>query len=79
MTMQIYIIISVAALVAIFLVMFLTNRRKMVKKLTPLAGLAFAFVIAGIVFGDSREVGYALMAIGVLLAFIDMIRKSKKG
>lgn len=79
MTTQIYIIISLVALAAIFLLLFLTNRRKTAKKMTPLAGLAFAFVIAGIVFGEEREVGYALMAIGVLLAFIDMIRKSKKG
>ena len=48
------------------------------KTLTPLAGLAFAFIILGIIFGDSRLIWYSLMGIGVLLAVIDIVKKLKK-
>jgi hypothetical protein len=35
------------------------------------------FVLAGILFGENRLVGYALLGIGVILAVIDIVRKSK--
>ena len=73
-----YIIVAVVALVVVALLVILTNRHKQQKRLTPLAGLAFAFIMAGIVFGDSRLVGYGLMGIGVLLAVIDMVQKATR-
>jgi len=75
---QIYIAISIIVLAVIALLVFFMNKNKKDKKLSPLAGLAFAFVLAGIVFGDDRIIGYGLMGIGVVLAVIDMILKSKK-
>jgi len=48
------------------------------KGLTPLAGIAFAFIIAGSIFGDSRLVGYSLIGIGVIVAFIDIVKKMKR-
>lgn len=73
---QIYILIAVVVLLIIaILVVFV--KKKGVKPFTPLAGLAFAFILAGIIFGDSRAVGYSLMGIGVILAIIDIVRKSR--
>jgi len=77
-TSQIYIVISVAALAIIATLLYIVNKNKQSKILTPLAGLAFGFVLAGIVFGDDRLVGYSLMGVGVILAIIDIVIKWKK-
>ena len=74
---QIYILISIGVLLAIFLVLFFLRKNKKQKRMTLLASLAFAFVIAGIVFGDNRVIGYSLIGTGVLLAIIDAVRKMK--
>ncbi len=74
---QIYILISVIVLAVIALVVVL-RRKKEQKPLSKLAALAFAFVIAGIVFGEDRLIGYSLMGTGVVLAVIDIIKKSNK-
>jgi len=73
---QIYILIGIIALAGIMVILILT-RKKIKRPLSPLAGLAFAFIIAGLIFGESRLIGYGLMGIGVILAIIDMIRKLK--
>lgn len=68
-TSQIYIIISIAALVFV-VVLFLAARKKG-KKLTPLVGFAWALVLAGIIFSEDRLIGYSLLGVGVALAVID--------
>ena len=73
---QIFILISIIVLAIIAMVVIL--RRKKQKPLSKLAALAFSFVIAGIVFGDDRLIGYSLMGAGVILAVIDIVKKSKK-
>ena len=62
----------------IAILVFLIKKKKKQKPLTPLAELAFAFVIAGIIFRDGRLAEYSLIGIGVLLAVIDIIKKSEK-
>jgi hypothetical protein len=74
---QIYIAISIAVLAIIALLVFFVNKNKKEKKLSKLAGLSFAFIIAGIIFGDDRLIGYSLIGVGVILAIIDIIEKSK--
>ena len=72
-----YIAIGIVALILVAgILVFTKNKRK--EKLTPLAGLAFAFVIAGIAFGDERIIGYSLMGIGIILAVVDIYLKKKK-
>jgi hypothetical protein len=39
-------------------------------RISPLAGVALAFITAGIVFGENRPVGYGLMGTGVILAVV---------
>ena len=73
---QIYIVIAIVALGVIAGLVYFAGRRKE-QRLTPLAGLAFAFVLAGIIFGQERWLGYGLMGIGVILAVVDMFRKGK--
>ena len=74
---QIYIAMSIAVLAIIAMLVFFVNKNKKEKKLSRLAGLSFAFIIAGIIFGDDRLIGYSLIGIGVILAIIDIIEKSK--
>ena len=76
-TSQIYIAISIVVLAVIALVVILLGKSKKENRLTPLAGFAFGFILAGIIFGDNRTIGYSLLAIGVIIAVIDMFKKLK--
>jgi len=75
---QAYIAIAIGSLAIIVALMLFTKKAKSETKLSPLAGLAFAFVIAGIFFSESRLIGYSLMGIGVVIALFDIAKKSKK-
>lgn len=75
-TSQIYILISVIIL-AIIMVILVVTRKKMQKPLSKLAAFAFVFIMAGIIFGEERSIGYSLMGVGVILAIIDIVKKLK--
>ena len=74
---QFFIILSIAVLAVVAVLVFFTARSKKKNSLTPLAGRAFGFVIAGLIFGADRLVSYALLGIGVILAVVDMVRRAK--
>jgi len=65
------------ALVAIVIFAFLIKPARQRQKLSPLASLAFGLVLEGIIFGEERWLGYGLMAVGILLAFVDRIIKHR--
>jgi hypothetical protein len=75
-TSKIYIIISIIALVLV-VILFLAARKEG-KKLTPLVGFAWALVLAGIMFGEDRLIGYSLLGVGVALAVIEMYITPKR-
>lgn len=76
--LQIYIAITILVLAIIALLVFFVKADKKEKTLTPLAGLAFGFVLAGALFaGDHRLIGYSLLGVGVILAIIDLKRNVK--
>jgi hypothetical protein len=64
-----YIGISIAAFIAI-LVLLVLNRRK-IHRISTLTMLGMTMVVLGIIFGDSRWISYSLIGVGVLLAVID--------
>jgi hypothetical protein len=64
-----YIGISIAAFIAI-LVLLVLNRRK-IRLISTLTMLGLTMVVLGIIFGDSRWMSYSLIGVGVLLAVID--------
>ena len=76
-TSQIYIVISIVVLAAIALLVIFFGKSRKENRLTPLAGIAFGFILAGIIFGDSRLIGYSLLGIGVILSVIDIFIKLK--
>jgi amino acid transporter len=73
-----YIAISIIALLIIVALVFFVKKNKKQKRLSTLTGLSFVFVIAGIVFGDDRLIGYGLIGVGIILAVVDIIMKLKK-
>lgn len=75
---QIYIIITIVVLAIIAVLIFVMKKNKKEKRITPLAGIAFAFVVAGIVFGDNKLICYGLIGTGIILAVIDSIMQLKK-
>jgi uncharacterized membrane protein YfcA len=77
---QIYIALTIIVLLIIFVLVFFVNKNKKVKKLTPLAALAFVFVMAGIISTsiiDSRLIIYGLYVIAVIISIIDIFKKRK--
>lgn len=77
MMSQIYIAVSIVVLAVVVLLLLFMGKRRNEIRLTPLAGLAFGFVAAGTIFGSSRLIGYSLLGIGVILAVIDILNRSK--
>ncbi len=75
---QIWIAVSIVVLAVIAVVLFLLNKNRRDKRLSPLASLAFGFVLAGILFSEDRLIGYGLMGVGVLLAVVDIFRQRNK-
>lgn len=74
----IYIAFAIVVLAVIAIITFFLNKNKKEKRLSELAGFSFAFVIAGIIFGDNRLIGHSLIGIGVIIAVVDIIEKSKQ-
>ena len=64
-----YIGISIAALIAI-LVLLVLNRRK-INRISTLTMLGMTMIVLGIIFDESRWISYSLIGVGVLLAIID--------
>jgi len=76
-TSQIYIAISIILLAVVALVASFRSRNYNRKRLTPLAGIAFGFVLAAIMFSDNRIIGYSLIGVGIMLAVIDVVIKHR--
>jgi lipopolysaccharide export LptBFGC system permease protein LptF len=77
-TTQIYIVISIAVVAIIAVVMLLLPPDSGKRRLSPLAGIAFVFVISGSMFGDNRLIAYGLIGTGILLALVDILHKIKR-
>lgn len=77
-TQSIYILIALVVLAGIAITLRLKKGSLRQPALSPLAGLAFALVLGGIIFGENRWIGYSLIGAGVLLAIIDIFVKAKK-
>ena len=72
-----YVAISIAVLAIVVVLVFFIGKNRVENRLRPLAGLAFAFILAGIIFGDDRLIGYGLMGGGVILAVVDIFGRSR--
>jgi len=75
---EVYVVITIVVLAVVAALVFLVGRRAEQNRLTPLAGVAWACILAGLIFGDHRGLGYSLLAAGVVLAVADMFRRLKR-
>jgi heme/copper-type cytochrome/quinol oxidase subunit 1 len=75
---QMYILLGIVVLAVIALLVFYVNKGEKKEGMSKLAGIAFAFIIAGIIFSEDRMISYGLMGVGMVLAVIDIIMKSRK-
>jgi uncharacterized membrane protein len=73
---RVYVLIAIVVLAVVFAVALWRSRGERPARLTPLAGIAFSLVIAGIVLGEHRLLSYSLMGAGVALAVVDIVRRS---
>ena len=67
-----YILIAIVVLVILAIVLVIAGKQVKTRP-SKWVFLALSFVVAGIVFGENRLIGYGLMGAGILLAFIDII------
>ena len=75
---QIYIAVIIIVLVIIAIQIFLLRGNKRTKKLSPIAGLAFGFMLIGLYFGEDQLIGYSMMGFGLVLAIIDIFMKYRE-
>lgn len=69
--------IIILALVGIFI--FLVKPPDEHRRLSLTASLALFCIVAGIVFGETKWLGYGLLGLGMLLAVTDIVIKYKAG
>jgi hypothetical protein len=72
-----WIAISIAGLVVI-VVLLLLGKGKQYKRPSNLTVLGMSFVVLGIIFGDSRIIGYSFIGVGVLLSVVDVVRSRRR-
>ena len=75
---QIYILIAISVLAIVGLLVFVLRKDKKKEKFTPLVGIAFGFILAGILFSNPAWLGYSFFGVAIILSVIDMIIKLKK-
>jgi hypothetical protein len=72
-----FILISIIVIIIVAVLVFFVSQNRAQNHLTMLAGLSFGFILAGILFGEVRLLGYSLMGIGLILAVVEIFRKAK--
>ena len=72
-----FILVSIIIILIVAVLVFFVSKNKSENHLSPVAGLAFGFIVAGILFGENRLIGYGLMGVGVIVAIVDIFMKSK--
>ncbi len=74
---EVYLATALVVLAIIVMIIFWIRRKEY--RVSSLISLAFAFVVAGILFGENRLVGYGLMVVGIILAVVEWARWRKRG
>ncbi len=74
---EVYLATALVVLAIIVMIIFWIRRKEY--RVSPLISLAFAFVVAGILFGENRLMGYGLMGVGIILGVVEWVRWRKRG
>jgi uncharacterized membrane protein len=73
-----YVLLSLIIILIVVVLVFFVGKNKNENRLTPLAGLAFGFIVAGILFGEKWVLGYGFLFIGVVIAIVDIFVRARK-
>ncbi len=74
---EVYLATALVVLAIIVMIIFWIRRKEY--RVSPLISLAFAFVVAGILFGENRLMGYGLMVVGIIRGVVEWVRWRKRG
>lgn len=74
----IYILTALVALYLIAVLVLRFSKASNVRKISPWGGMAFAFILAGLVLGQNRIVAYSLLGIGMALDIADIVIRARK-
>lgn len=80
-TSSVYVLIAILSLAVVAVLLRYLFGRKFAgtrSRLSPLAGLAFGFVLAGLFVAENRILGYSLIGAGIILSIVDIILKMRK-
>jgi hypothetical protein len=70
-------VISVLLLAFITFFLFFYRKKKGENRFTLTSILAFGFVLAGFIYGADRMIGFGLLAIGGILAIVEIFSRPK--
>ncbi len=74
-----YAMVSIAVLaVVVACMVFFVNLQRSENHLTRLTGMALALILAGLLFGNDRLIAYSFIGMGVLLAAIEMVARTRR-
>jgi hypothetical protein len=73
---SIYIAMAIIGLLVLPALYFAIHK-KYETRLSRIAALAFAFIIAGLFLSRKELVGYSLLGVGLVLAIVDIVQKRK--
>ena len=70
-----------AAIIAVLIdcIVFFVNLQRSESHLSRLVALAVLFVLAGLIAGAGRLIGYMLVSVGGILAMADLWSRSRRG
>lgn len=74
---QIYFLVAGVVLIVIAWILLAFRKSKNINRFDPLASLAYVFILSGLLFGENRVVGYGLMGVGLILAIVTIIQRSR--
>ncbi len=74
-SLVVYLAMIVVAAVALLLLIVKTSGKH--RRLKPLSGLGFVMIVAGIALAGDPLLGYGLMAIGIIITVVSILKINK--
>lgn len=78
-TTSLVLFLAMLLLAAVALLVLIVKTSGKHRRVKPLSGLAFVMIVAGIVLAGDPLVGYGLMAIGILMTVVSILKVNKLG
>ena len=76
--LSMYVFISLMAFLGISILIFLIKKNQKHQNLSVFEALSFVFIVAGIIFGGERIIGFSLICAGVVFVVADIYIRVKE-